>query len=144
GEAGAGSRGRRRGGHRVKPGRRYDDDDADYHGGGRGHRRWPVVFAALVLLVLLVGGAAYGFWQYNQKQVYVGVQNGYVAIFRGTNQSVAGISLSSLLQRSTLPVSELRLSDQVSLTQTISKSNLTEAQQLIDGLLGQVTQCKTA
>ena len=63
---------------------------------------------ALVLLVLLVGGGLYGFYRYNQGQYYVGVQSGYVAIFRGTNESLAGISMSSLLQRSTLPVSELR------------------------------------
>ncbi len=62
---------------------------------------------ALVLLVLLLGGGAYGAWWYNQQQYYVGVQDGYVAIFRGTNQSLAGISLSSLLTRSTLKVSQL-------------------------------------
>ena len=52
---------------------------------------------ALVLLVILLAGGAYGAWWYNQQQYYVGVHDGYVAIFRGTNQSVAGVSLSSLL-----------------------------------------------
>ena len=87
-----------RGGHRARR-RDYDEDD-DY--GRRGRRRWPIVSAALVLLVLLVGGGAYGSWRYNQSQYYVGEQDGFVAIFRGTNQSLAGISLSSLVQRTTL------------------------------------------
>jgi protein phosphatase len=135
---GGGNRGRRPGGHRA--GRRRDNEDEGY--GQRGRRRWPIVTAALVLLVLLVGGGGYGFWRYNQGQYYVGAQNGYVAIFRGTNQTLAGISLSSLVQRSTLQVSELRSSDQTGLAQTISQDNVTDAQQLIDQLQGQVNTCR--
>ena len=131
--------GRRGGGHRAKH-HRYDEDD-DY--APRGKRRWPIVTASLVLLVLLLGGGFYGFWQYNQSQYYVGVDaNGYVSIFRGTNQSLAGISLSSLVQRSTLKVSELRSTDQASLTQTITQGSVNNAQLLIDQLQSQVNDCK--
>ena len=133
-------RGKRRGGgHRAKR-RGYDEDD-DYAPSGK--RRWPVVSGALVLLVLLIGGGAYGFWRYNQGQYYVGAdQTGYVSIFRGTNQNLAGISLSTLVQRSTLKVSELRSSDQTTVTQTISQGSVANAQQLIDQLQGQVNVCK--
>ena len=132
-------RGGRRGSHRAKR-HRYDDDD-DY--APHGKRRWPIVTASLVLLVLLIGGGGYGFWQYNQSQYYVGVdQNGYVSIFRGTNQSLAGISLSSLVQRSTLKVSELRSTDQTTLTQTITQSSVNDAQLLIDQLQSQVNDCR--
>ncbi len=96
---------------------------------------------ALVLLVLLLGGGAYGAWWYNQQQYYVGVQDGYVAVFQGTNQSLAGMSLSKLLTRSTLKVSQLGLTDQNSLTQTISKSSLGDATTLIDGLQTEANQC---
>ena len=97
---------------------------------------------ALVLLVLLLGGGAYGAWWYNQQQYYVGVQDGYVAVFQGTNQSLAGMSLSKLLTRSTLKVSQLGLTDQNSLTQTISKSSLGDATTLIDGLQTEANQCQ--
>jgi serine/threonine protein phosphatase PrpC len=131
--------GRRGGGHRAKH-HRYDEDD-DY--APHGKRRWPIVTASLVLLVLLLGGGFYGFWQYNQSQYYVGVDaNGYVSIFRGTNQSLAGISLSSLVQRSTLKVSELRSTDQASLTQTITQGSVNNAQLLIDQLQSQVNDCR--
>jgi len=128
--------GRRRGRHH-----RYaeDDDDDDY--GHRGRRRWPIVTGALVLLVLLLGGGAYGAWWYNQQQYYVGVQDGYVAVFQGTNQNLAGMSLSKLLTRSTLRVSQLGLSDQGTITQTISKSNLGEAESLINSLQTQSNTC---
>ena len=131
--------GRRGGGHRAKH-HRYDEDD-DYAPPGK--RRWPIVTASLVLLVLLLGGGFYGFWQYNQSQYYVGVDaNGYVSIFRGTNQSLAGISLSSLVQRSTLKVSELRSTDQASITQTITQGSVNNAQLLIDQLQSQVNDCR--
>ncbi len=133
------NRGRRGGGHRAKH-HRYDEDD-DYSHNGK--RRWPVVTAALVLLVLLLGGGGYGFWRYNQSQYYVGVdQNGYVAVFRGTNQNLAGISLSSLVQRSALKADELRSSDQATLSQTITRSSVGDAQTLVNQLQSQASQCK--
>jgi PPM family protein phosphatase len=124
---------------------RYDDDidgdvdDDDY--GHRGRRRWPIVTGALVLLVILLGAGAYGAWWYNQQQYYVGVHDGYVAIYRGTNQSVAGISLSSLLTPSTLKVSQLGTNDQGTISQTISKGSVADAEALITQLQSGVDQC---
>ena len=134
----AGTRPRRPGGHRARR-PDYDEDD-DY--GRRGRRRWPVVSAALVLLVLLVGGGAYGFWWYNQKQYYVGEQDGFVAIFRGTDQSMAGISMSSLVQRTNLSVSQLTSGDQASVAQTISQGSVNAAQQVIDELKTHANDCQ--
>jgi serine/threonine protein phosphatase PrpC len=132
-------RGRHRG-QRHPEDENEDHDDDDY--GQHGRRRWPIVSASLVLLVLLLGGGAYGAWWYNQSQYYVGAQDGHVAIFRGTNQSLAGINLSSLQSRSTLPVSQLGTTDQDTLAATISKSSLNDAKSLIDGLQAEVDQCR--
>jgi serine/threonine protein phosphatase PrpC len=115
------------------------DGDDDY--GHRGRRRWPIVTGALVLLVILLGGGAYGAWWYNQQQYYVGVHDGYVAIFRGTNQSVAGIGLSSLLTPSTLKVSQLGTNDQSTISQTISKGSVADAKALITQLQGVADGC---
>jgi PPM family protein phosphatase len=128
-------------GHRGSRHRYDDDDDDDDDYGHRGRRRWPIVTGALVLLVLLLGGGAYGAWWYNQQQYYVGVQDGYVAVFQGTNQSLAGMSLSKLLTRSTLQVSQLGLTDQNTLNQTISKGSAADANTLIDGLQNQSNVC---
>jgi protein phosphatase len=100
------------------------------------------VSAALVLLVLLVGGGAYGFWWYNQKQYYVGEQDGFVAIFRGTDQSMAGISMSSLVQRTNLSVSQLTSADQASVAQTISQGSVTGAQQVNDQQTTHANDCQ--
>ena len=127
-------------GHRGSRDRYDDDDDDDY--GHRRRRRWPIVTGSLVLLVLLLGGGAYGAWWYNQQQYYVGVQDGYVSVFQGTNQSLAGMSLSKLLTRSTLKVSQLGLDDQNTLAQTISKGSVGDATALIDGLQSQSNLCQ--
>ena len=128
-------RGRRRAGRHHRYG---DDDDYRQHRG----RRFPIVWAALILLVVLVAGGGYAGWLYNQSLYYVGVSNGHVAIYRGSNQNLAGISLSSLLSTSTLPVAQLRASDQATLAQTIPQSNLNNATQLINQLQAQADQCK--
>ncbi len=135
-----GERGTRGRGHRAKHGR-YDDEDDGL--GGLGRRRWPVVSGALVLLVLLVGGGAYGFWQYNQRQYYISVSPaGFVSIFRGTNQNLAGISMSSLQSQSTLKASMLNGTDQATLQQTISANSLADAKQRIDRLQTEATTCQ--
>jgi serine/threonine protein phosphatase PrpC len=128
--------------HRHRSRRDHDGDDGDDYG-HHGRRRWPIVTASLVLLVLLLGGGAYGAWWYNEQQFYVGTQNGYVAIFRGTNQSLAGVNLSSLLTRSTLPVAQLGPTDQGTLANTISRSSLHDAELLIDSLETGVRNCRT-
>ena len=57
----------------------------------------------MILLVLVVGGA-YAGWRYTQTQYYVASDSGQVVIYRGINQSAAGINLSSVASRSGIPV----------------------------------------
>jgi PPM family protein phosphatase len=135
-----GERGRRGGGHRKRG--RNDNEDDDYR--PRRKRRWPIVTGSLVLLVVLVAAGGYGFWRYNQSQYYVGIdgKTGAVAIYQGTNQSVAGINLSRLYSDSTLKASKLTPDDQAELTQTISRSSLQDAQQKINQLAGEASQCQ--
>jgi PPM family protein phosphatase len=126
--------------HRARR-HRLDDDD-DYAPQHDGRRRWPIVTTLLVVLVLFILGGLYGGWRYVEGQYYIGVQNGNVAIFRGVNQNVAGISLSSLVQRyDNLPVAQVVPSDQGMIHQTITESSLTAAQSLVGQIQSGVTSC---
>jgi protein phosphatase len=122
--------------------RPYDDDEDDYAQQHEGKRRWPIVTMLLVLLVLLIGGGLYGGWRYVQGQYYVGVQNGNVAIFRGINQNLAGISLSSLITRTGLPISQVVASNQAMIRQTIPASSLADARTLVGQIQGEVGNCQ--
>jgi protein phosphatase len=127
--------------HSHRATRRRDDDEDDYSGQREGRRRWPIVTAVLVLLVLLIGGGLYGGWRYVQGQYFVGVQDGNVAIFRGVNQNLAGISLSSLVQRTDVPLSQVVAGNRGQISQTIPASNLAAAQSVVSDIQTRVTQC---
>ncbi|MCU1587989.1 MAG: protein serine/threonine phosphatase, partial [Frankiales bacterium] len=64
--------------------------------------------AVLVLAVVVVIGSAIGY-VYVRSQYFVGLQEGNVAIFRGVHGSVAGVSLNSVQDRTSL--SSARLSE---------------------------------
>jgi serine/threonine protein phosphatase PrpC len=90
--------------------RRADPDDDDLAGAPGGRRRWPIVSSILVLLIILVAGGGYVAWRITQSQYYVGTANGKVVIFRGINESVAGLSLNSAFKSTGIPVSHVQSS----------------------------------
>ena len=65
---------------------------------------WPIVRSLVVLLLILIIGGGYLGWRYTQDQYYVGTDGGQVAIFQGVNQTVAGVNLSHVYQRTGIPL----------------------------------------
>jgi PPM family protein phosphatase len=94
---------------RPAPRRRAVPDDDD-PGGRSTRRRWPIVSSILVLLIVLVGGGGYAAWRITQSQYYVGTAAGQVVIFRGIDESVAGLSLSSAYRHTGIPVAHVQSS----------------------------------
>ena len=58
----------------------------------------------LALLAVLIAGGLFIGYRITQSQYYIGAGQGEVVIFRGLSQPVVGISLSSVAQRTGIPL----------------------------------------
>jgi PPM family protein phosphatase len=119
-----------------------EDQSADGQVGGQGdddavgpeasRRRWPVVTTILVILVLLVVGAGYWGWRAIQSQYYVATDGAQVIIYRGVNESVAGLKLSHVYKKTGIPISHVTIADRQSLP--TSPGSLTQADQTVHNI----------
>ena len=67
-----------------------------------------MVTSILVVLVLLIVGGGYAALQITRSQYYVDSDGQQVIIYRGIDQSVAGFHLSSIFQRTGIPLSHVQ------------------------------------
>jgi serine/threonine protein phosphatase PrpC len=78
------------------------DDEYDLDS-GQARRRWPVVTSILGVLVLLVVGGLFWGWRITQGQYYVASDGTHVVIYRGVSDQIAGLHLSSVYRRTSIP-----------------------------------------
>ncbi|HXP21544.1 MAG TPA: protein phosphatase 2C domain-containing protein [Streptosporangiaceae bacterium] len=103
-----------------------DDDDPP-----PARRRWPVMTSVLALVVLLIAGGLLIGYRYTQSQYYIGADHGQVVVFRGINQSVLGISLSSVHQRTGIPLSGVPTNDLAEIRDATIAGGLTQVQRSV-------------
>ncbi|CAB4992312.1 MAG: serine/threonine-protein phosphatase [Actinobacteria bacterium] len=106
-------------------------------------RRWvPLVAIVAVLALIALVSTALSLWA--TAQYYVGSNAGYVAIYQGVPQSIAGRQLSSVTELSTIAVTALPDVDQSSVLRAIPVTNLDEARRVLARLEAQALSCVTA
>jgi PPM family protein phosphatase len=98
--------------------------------------------AVASIVVVLVVAAVIGWISWIHHQWYVAPSNGNVAIFRGVHGSALGHDLSSLRERSTIPVTALPQPYRGAVEGRINEANHTAATQKIASLRQQA--CPTA
>jgi PPM family protein phosphatase len=111
---------------------------------GRTRRRWPIVTTVLILLFAVIAGGGFAAWRYSQSQYYVAPDNGKVAIFRGINQKVAGLSLSSVYERTSIPLAAIPEVDRTRISAVIQASGLADARGIVTRVGNEVRSCQLA
>ena len=87
----------------------------------------------LALFVLLIGGGVFFGHQYLNSQYYVGTSNGKVVIFRGLDQQLFGVSLSSVYHTTGIPVAGMPVQDVQAIRQD-SPGSLAQATTLVTNI----------
>ena len=108
-----------------------EPDDTDAADASPGRRRWPLVTSILAVLVIVIAAGGYAAWRYTQNQYYVGTDGHQVIIFRGVDENVAGLSLSSVYQRTGIPIAHVTANDLPQVKSTITADSLTGAKQIV-------------
>jgi protein phosphatase len=104
-------------------------------------RRRGLVIALGTLLVLAVG-CGVG-WAYVQSQYYVGADHDHVAIYRGVEGKVAGVSLSSVSSQAPVLLSDLPAFEQDKVRDGISATGLGDARSIVDRLTAEASPSPT-
>jgi PPM family protein phosphatase len=108
-----------------------------------GRRRWPIVTTALLVLVAVIVGGGYMAWRWSQNQYYVAADsNGQVVIYRGINQRVAGVSLSSPYQLTGIPLAQVPSNYQQTVKTAYASGSLDEVQKVVANVRSAVNACR--
>lgn len=125
---------------------RSDDDDVDLADEGSRSRTARIlrgIGISLVAVILLVGGG-YAAWSWSQAQVYVGVNDGRVAVFKGVDQTLGPIELSQPETTSGIDINDLPDFYRAQLDRGITMENRADAAALVDNLQVQAQACRYA
>ncbi|MFD9067916.1 PP2C family protein-serine/threonine phosphatase [Kitasatospora purpeofusca] len=117
------------------------DDDAPRRP-RRKNRALAFSLVGLVTVGLLGAGGFFGY-QWTQSQYYVGAEGDHVAVFQGVNQSLAGLSLSSVhTPYKDIELKFLPQDQRTHVTNTISASSLGDADDKVKKLGEQAAFCR--
>ena len=98
---------------------------------------WLVAIAVAIIAIVVGVILAY---QWTQSHYYVGADKGTVAIYRGVQQDLGPIHLSSVYQDTEIQLSDLPSFNRQQVEATISASNLNLAREIVDRLADARTQ----
>ncbi|WP_029150632.1 PP2C family protein-serine/threonine phosphatase [Microbacterium indicum] len=102
----------------------------------RTRRRRATGIAALVLLAAAIAAGLLGFYSWTQTRYFVGADDDSVVIYQGIQQSIGPFSLATPYEDTGIALSELRDPYLTNVLDTISASNLAQAQQIVENVRG--------
>ena len=100
----------------------------------RQRRRRISWLVGIIVIVIVIVVAVISAYNWTQTHYYVGDDNGTVAIYRGVQQSIGPIQLSSVYTDTSISVAGLPAYNRQQVDATISAANLALAQQIVERL----------
>jgi protein phosphatase len=100
----------------------------------RRRRRRVTWLVAIIIVIVIAGTAILVGYNWTQTHFYIGDDKGYVTIYRGVQQSVGPIQLSTVYKKTTIAVSDLSDFNREQVKSTINASDLTLAKEIVDRL----------
>jgi protein phosphatase len=102
----------------------------------RRRRIWWIVGFFVILATL--AAALFGAYQWTQTRYYVGADEDTVVIYRGIQQDLGPIGLSSVHEDTGILLADLRAYQRMAVEQTISARSLADAEAIVDNLRPEV------
>lgn len=100
----------------------------------RARRRRIGWLVGFVLVLLAFAGALFAGYNWTQTRYYIGADDDSVVIYRGVQQSLGPISLSSVYEDTDIVLADLSPFDRQTVESTISARSLADARQIVDRL----------
>ena len=88
---------------------------------------------AWIAAVVLAGGS-YAAYAWSQQQYYLSVQGDVVTVFRGVDQTLGPVSLSTVYEDTNIVLADLSDFDRQTVEATISARSLSDAELIVDRL----------
>jgi PPM family protein phosphatase len=105
--------------------------------------RWVRRIAALVVLALVLAVAAVLGYRWTQQQYYVSASGGKVAIFRGVQADIPGVTLTKVVETTDVTVAALPDFSAGSVKAGIGAKSLPDARRIVGNLNGTARVCPT-
>ncbi|MGL5867273.1 MAG: PP2C family protein-serine/threonine phosphatase [Dermatophilaceae bacterium] len=123
-----------------------DDERVTLAEEGPRSRRGTVLrlLAATIVVGVVVAGGTYAGYAWSQTQYYLGTDSGVVTVFRGVDQRLGPVALSSAEYATTISVDDLPASYSATLDEGIDVGSRTEANERVSALQIQADACRWA
>ncbi len=102
---------------------------------------WLRRIAVLVVILGLIGGVGWFAYSWTQKQYYVGTDGDYVAIFKGVEGDIPGLTLSSVYEKQNLQVDKLPTYSREQVENNIQADDLPGARTIVSELERTAAEC---
>lgn len=105
---------------------------------------WLRRLGVLAVVLALIAGGGWFAYSWTQKQYYVGTDGDYVAIFKGVDEDIPGLSLSKMYERQSLEVDNLPTYSRQQVESNIQADNLSGARTIVAELKRTADACAKA